>query len=512
VDVSNVDPVAVAGPDLEVDQDGYVTLDGGGSHDTASDNGSLLFKWTFSDGLATNVTAHADVTRQFTEVGVVEATLTVHDPHGGETWDALEVTVVNVAPTVSTGPGLNISEDTAATFDGQGTDTPSHIDDLRYRWDFGDFTGTDWMMSPEAAHAYTRSGNYTATLSVRDPEGAMGSTTTVVRVINEVPVGTIVYPVDGSSFDKEVPVEFKATGRDTPSDEVDLLFMWDFGDGTASDWLGRRDTEVFYTYTAGGVRHVTLTVKDTDGAVHTTTATITIVNAPPEATVLRPWPSATVSEDARVDFKGTATDTPGDQADLLYEWTIEGQTYDAASAAHTFNRSGVYDCVFRATDPDGATGTVTVQVTVENVAPEATLEIDRTTIEAGESVTYTVHLLDTPSDLEDLFVTWDFGDGGTDHAANGTHPYPSAGIFLVRVTVEDDDGETAVASVSVTVTEPATGPDHPDGGNGHEDGDDGTMGTWLVIAVILVVLGIIGVILLLVHRSSREGLFKKDDG
>ncbi|UCC93401.1 MAG: PKD domain-containing protein, partial [Thermoplasmata archaeon] len=187
VEVTNVLPVAVAGPDVQVDHDGYADLDGSSSNDTASDAERLLFKWTFSDGTGTNVTSHPEVSRQFTEVGVVVATLTVYDPHGGTDTDTLEVTVVNVPPIVETGVQLTVSEDSAATLDGSGSDTPSHADSLEYRWDFGDDISSQWLVSPQVVHAYTRSGNYTAKLTVRDPEMATGSVTTLVIVVNEVP-------------------------------------------------------------------------------------------------------------------------------------------------------------------------------------------------------------------------------------------------------------------------------------------------------------------------------------
>jgi PKD repeat protein/dienelactone hydrolase len=474
VDVSNVLPMAVAGPDARVEQDGYLLLSGNLSHDTASDNGSLLYHWAFSDGFSTPTTNHPEVYRQFVQVGTIIATLTVYDPHGGEASDTLEVTVANVAPIVTAGATLTVREDAPARLTVEATDTASHREDLEFRWDFGDAMGTDWGPSPDATHVYTRSGNYSAAVRVRDPEGAESGAIVMVRVLNEAPSGEIVHPSHGSAFAKEEPVEFRATGTDTPSDEVDLMFRWDFGDGEATDWLGRRDTEVFYTYTSGGVFVVTLTVVDTDGAEATATSTITVINAPPVASIVRPWPSATVTEDARVAFKGAGSDTPGDEPGLAYEWEVEGETYASASAEHVFTRAGVYECILRVTDPDGGVGEARVNVTVENAPPEATLELDHTTVEAGGSVAYTVHLYDTPSDLDGLFVTWDFGDNGTSHSANGTHAYGAAGTYVVRVTVEDDDGATAISSVSVSVTEPPAGPVDP--GNGDDDPGDGDGG------------------------------------
>lgn len=503
VDVSNVPPVAVAGTDVDVDHDGYIELNGEASTDTASDTARLLYKWTFSDGPGTSVTSHPTVSRQFTEVGVIVATLTVYDPHGGEASDTLNVTVVNVPPTVTTDAHLTVVEDMEALFNGTGNDTASHWGLLRYKWDFGDDMGTEWMPTPEATHAYTRSGNYTATLHVRDPVGAEGTVTTLVEVLNEDPEGTIVYPVPGTSFDKETPVKFKATGTDTPSDEVDLRFMWDFGDGEATDWLGRRDTEVFHTYTVGGVIEVTLTVRDSDWAIHTTTSTITIANPPPEAMIVRPWPTATVDEDTTVKFKGTGTDTPGDEPGLTYEWVIDGINYDLAEVEHTFTKAGVFDCEFRVTDIEGAIATLTVGVTVENVVPVVTIDIDHLDILAGGTIMYKAVIVDSISDMGDHSIVWDLGDGGTSYDANGTHEYPSNGSYRVTVTVEDDDGDIATTSVTITVTDPPQEPVDPNDGDG-PSAHDGMDETYLLIGGIIAVLVI--VVLLVVFHLMRKDM------
>jgi len=509
VDVSNVLPVAVAGLDVEVDHDGYIQLDGSGSLDTPSDAGRLLYKWVFSDGFGTNVTAHPTVSRQYMEVGVVVATLTVYDPHGGETSDSLNVTVINVPPSVTTGDRLSVGEDAVARFDGTGHDTASHEGVLRYRWDFGDGMGTDWAPTPGATHAYTRSGNYTATLSVKDPEGAVGKVTTTVLVLNVAPEATIEYPLDGSSAAKDEPVEFKATGTDTPSDEVDLRFMWDFGDGDATDWLGRRDTQMFHTYSRGGVYEVVLSVIDTDGATATSSSRITIVNDPPEATIVRPWPSASVFEDAVVKFDGKGSDTPGDQDGLTYEWVIDGVTYVGDRAEHTFTKAGVYEAEFRVTDADGAIGSLTVEVTVENVAPEAIIDANRTAVGTGGSVSFSVDILDTLSDMDDHYVVWDFGDGGTSYDIMAAHVFGTNGTYRVRVTVEDDDGDEVTATITVLVTDPPKAPVDPtDDGPSASDGRD--IGFYIIAGILVAMFVAVMAVVLYLLRKDMTGDGEED--
>ncbi|UCC93730.1 MAG: PKD domain-containing protein, partial [Thermoplasmata archaeon] len=278
-----------------------------------------------------------------------------------------------------------------------------------------------------------------------------------------------------------------------------------------SDWLGRRDTEVTHAYTAGGIYVVTVTVRDSDGAEHTNTSDITVVNAPPSVQVLLPGDTATVLEDVRVRFKGDGSDTPSDEGGLSYQWVIDGTEHDTDSTEHTFTRSGVYECVLHVTDPEGATTSVTVTVTVENMAPEATLEVDRTTVEAGAPVSYTVHLFDTPSDLEDLTVTWDFGDGNASTDVSGSHTFEAAGSYLVVVTVVDDDGSSVVDSVTITVSGPPVGPGDTNGGDDPSDPDDeGT--DYLTLAAIVGAIAVTFVLVLLF--LTRIGMLRGtgDDG
>jgi PKD repeat protein/dienelactone hydrolase len=502
VTVTNAPPVAVAGPDVVVDHDGSATLDGGGSWDTPSDVSRLQYRWEFSDGFIPPTGPGHTVSRQFNEVGVLTDTLTVSDPHGALMTDTLNITVVNVPPSLTVDDGLTLLEDDPMTLEGIGTDTLSHAGHLVYRWDYGDGMTSEWRAISSSNHSYPMSRNYTATLSVKDPEGAVASSSTNVTVLNLVPEGIIVLPLNSSEHDKGELVGFAANGSDTPSDEVFLVFMWDFGDGEATDWLGHRDTQVSHRYVLAGTFQVVLTVMDTDGAFSSVSHTISVLNTPPEATILRPGPSAEVQEDTQVKFAGTGTDTPDDQDGLTYEWLIDGVTYSGDKAEHTFTGSGTYSCKFSVTDPGGATVSVTVEVTVANMAPEATLELDLTTVEVNGSVAFMVLLYDTPSDIEDLLISWDFGDESTSSEIFGTHSYTSAGTYLVRVTVEDDDGEVATSSITVTVTDPPKPPVDPNDDGPSGDTSDDPLWPY-VLAGIIVAVAVIGVLVMFV--MPRKG-------
>lgn len=58
---------------------------------------------------------------------------------------------------------------------------------LSFRFAFGDGSGTDWQRSSNATHAYTASGNYTASVQVRDSEDHVGSASVRVHVLPPPP-------------------------------------------------------------------------------------------------------------------------------------------------------------------------------------------------------------------------------------------------------------------------------------------------------------------------------------
>lgn len=60
----------------------------------------------------------------------------------------------------------------------------------------------------------------------------------------------------------------------------------------------------------------------------------------------------------------------------------------------------------------------------------------------------------TDQDGTIVSYSWDFGDGAASSLQNPSHTFTSAGNFTARLTVSDNDGATATASVQITVAAP----------------------------------------------------------
>ncbi len=82
-------------------------------------------------------------------------------------------------------------------FDGRASSDPDG-GGLTYDWNFGD--GTAHATSATVSHSYTAAGQYTATLTVRDPQGATGTASIMIHAGNRPPTVSITSPTAATRF------------------------------------------------------------------------------------------------------------------------------------------------------------------------------------------------------------------------------------------------------------------------------------------------------------------------
>lgn len=458
IKVTDPAPVAKPGPDMLLKEDEIGQFNASGSYDTPSDNGTLMFNWTFGDGSYSDFDSSPSATHSYVKAGTYNVKLDVVDRHGVVGKAGLKATVRNEPPLVYAGKDVTILEDYGVILTGNATDTPSDMPDLRYRWDFGDGDGTDWSEGLVSSHSYVKQGNFTATFFVRDDDGLVVNDSLVIQVLNVVPTVQVLMPVDRGQFQMDGAVEFVGWGSDTRSDFSTLRFCWDFGDGNRSDWSGNARTN--HTYAGVGNFTTKLEVMDDEGASANISRVISVVDVRPSAVIVRPTTEMYINEDDSVDFEGKGTDTPSDQSRLRLQWDIEGKTYDGARVSHRFARAGTFDAVLKVTDPYGKTATASVAVHVYNVQPSVTPKVEPLIVYIGQRVNYSAVVDDTPTDRLTLRTTWDFGDGTNSTGIAGFYAYCAIGTYKMSVTVMDDDGEKATESYTITVLRQG-GPEPP---------------------------------------------------
>lgn len=181
------------------------------------------------------------------------------------------------------------------------------------------------------------------------------------------------------------------------------------------------------------------------GQILPTTAPPT--NHPPTATITSPASDTTIQAGQSVSFAGTATDPDGDAVTVLWDFGDGSSSPLLSPGSHTYPLAGTYTVRLTATDshgladPNPPTRTITVQTSVVNLPPTATITSPsgNVTITAGQSVSFAGTASDPNGDP--VTVLWDFGDGGTSTLlAPGAHVYAAAGTYTARLTATDSHG------------------------------------------------------------------------
>ena len=446
--------ITVRASDLSLDEDAPVSFSL--SYEGALPLGHLRsnFTWDFSsDGyidqrdirsLLANTTYRragiTTVTAQFELGGLVIGTN-----------NTLWLDVRNPPPAVKVGGGLSTVEDSNITLQAEGNDTPSDLPSLQYVWDFGDGA---MAKAASASHAYKRSGNYTATVTVRDDEGAEGRATVIVVVSNLPPTAS----AGGDILaDMDSEVALSGAGADTPSDQTDLRYRWDFGDSISSEWSV--EPGALHTYTSAGRFIAVLQVMDEDGAAGQSSINVTVRNLPPTATATAPRPGASVQKDEELELTGAGWDTASDRPTLQYSWDFgDGNVSGwapSARAVHTYTRGGACTAVLSVRDRAGAVARSQVAFAIVNQPPTVKISAPIAgDFEEDSPVRFSAQGTDTTSDRGLLAYSWAI-DGKVRSAQTVEATFTTEGTHDFSVTVTDPEGASATAKGTVFIGNPA---------------------------------------------------------
>jgi len=495
--VTNPPPVAELGENLSAPEDSILNFTAE-VNDTPSDRSTLQYAWDMGDGWSLPYKTTLLACHAYRNAGNYTVKLSVKDDEGAEAFDSIIVTVSDVTPTASAPSNLTADKDQELAFIGSGDDTASDRDKLQYRWSFGDGTQRDWSSDPTAVHTYTSSGNFTAVFEAKDDEGAVGQAAVAVQIIDRAPIPTITAPRSGVDLRKDVEVDFGGTATDSPTDQPFLQFSWDFGDQNVTEWASRASAT--HSYTRGGSYTVILSCRDPDGAVGQARQNITIINQPPEVSIISPV-SGQAQEDEKLVFRADGTDTASDIDFLNYTWDIDGTAYYSDRVELAFTTEGLHSFTVTVTDPEGETAAASGSVDVANAAPKLSANLFPVTIFANESVGFSAGAEDTASDKAAFDFSWDFGDGTKSTESSGFHVFSKPGAYTIKVTVTDDEGAERSTTFTVTVNaRPVVVPPPDDGG---ETVQTKGPSTYLVAASLVAVVCIAAGIVLYWRRKRQ---------
>ncbi|MFH1725517.1 MAG: Ig-like domain-containing protein [Elusimicrobiota bacterium] len=260
-------------------------------------------------------------------------------------------------------------------------------------------------------------------------------------------------PVMGHTFSAEPVVR-------APKNEkwfaAAFQIIWEANDGTGSG-VAHLDGPTDVTDDAFDAPY---TGRSADNVDNERTLTVR-VNLDTIAPVVDAGGDVTVEEGVEVEFSGTVTDNLDEVAQ--YGWTFgDGGIADQEpKPTHTYLDEGIYEVTLTATDHAGHTTSDSLTVTVLNAAPVVTsAAAEPQPVGEGSALTITAAFTDLGI-LDTHAAEIDWGDNTTsaasltDEGGSGSltaeHVYADDGIYTVRVTVSDDDGDSGEATLDVTV-------------------------------------------------------------
>ncbi len=145
--------------------------------------------------------------------------------------------------------------------------------------------------------------------------------------------------------------------------------------------------------------------------------------------------------------------------------TLAGTNF---SLNHIYKDSGIYTVTVSITDNQGATGTGTAAITVNNVAPTVgTITVATSPVQVNTAITASANFTD-PGVLDTHTASWNWGDSnitaGTVTESNGSgsvsnnHTYTAAGVYTITITLTDNDGGVGTATYQyIAVFDPNAG-------------------------------------------------------
>lgn len=486
----NTPPVANAGPDLEITlPSNSVSITGSG---TDSDGTISAYLWSQVSGPTTATTTNvnqASITFSNLAAGTYIFRVTVTDNKGGKGQDDVSVKVnpqpVNIPPVANAGPDMPITLPVnSVTLNGSGSDTDGSI--ASYEWT--QVSGPSPADIASAASASTNvsdlaEGIYVFRLTVTDDDGVSGFDEVKITV-NPIPAN--LPPIANAGGNKVITLPATSTtlnGSGTDSDGTIAGYSWQQISGpTTATTSSLTLATLNLSDLVVGIYLFRLTVEDDKGSTGFDEVNIRVqpvpANQPPTA---NGGGNQNITQPATtVTFNGSATDPDGTIA--TYAWTQVGgptatigpPTNNATANISGLNSLDTYIFRLTVTDNQGAQGYDEVNVRVNPTPPNVPPAPD-----AGADITMTLPVntanlnstASTDSDGTIASHVWTRQSGPSSPVISNANTSTAtanglvAGVYIFRVTVTDDDGESAFDDVQVTVNpEPANNPPTVDAG------------------------------------------------
>jgi PKD repeat protein len=296
-------------------------------------------------------------------------------------------------------------------------------------WDFGDgFFST--FQNP--AHPFGGAGLYPVTLTITDTNGAVGSVTKFVNVL-QLPVSNFSYntPNCANQFVHFTDLSSTIFGW------IDR-WIWNFGDGSPNDTINfPDDPNPDHLFILPGTYNVTLTIRNSFGCINSSTLPVTVTPNP-----IANFQYTGSCEDQLVQF--TDASFPNGAGNVVgWQWDfgdpVSGidNSSNLEDPTHIFSTADTFFVTLIVTNFTNCSDTIVKPVIIYQSPP-----VDFTYTPACLNE-LTIFSADTSVMESGTIATWhwDFGDGITNNGGQNTsHAFLNPGTYTVTLTVTDTSG------------------------------------------------------------------------
>jgi PKD repeat protein len=283
-----------------------------------------------------------------------------------------------------------------------------------------------------------------------------------VRIRNlDAPVTTAALdpaePGPGGTYDGPVGVTLSAAGGAAFTEYRLGGGEWVRSDNTA----GADPFVTAFTVSANGEHVVEYRSTDADGnqeAAGSVAFAIEGSGEDPDAPTVQAFADP-ASGEAPLEVQLSASGLDPQGGELTYRWEFsEGGSTFQQSPVRTYRTPGTYTATVTVTDPQGKTGSETVEIVVSeraNAAPSVLAAASPTAGRAPLTVEFGASAIDPDGPEDEITYLWDFGDdAGGQFGRDVTHTYRTPGTYTATVTATDAHGAFDTAEVTIVVDGP----------------------------------------------------------
>ena len=386
---------------IDVNQFVLVDATDSGDVDTISPSGQeVTITWP---GLNCNEgTTQPTCTFLANQEGPMTITAIAEDDDGEITSITTTLDVLNVAPTISNPElwqaGQNqsvdemgnwyLKEDETVILRAVADDTPLDKDTVIIEWMPSDldenWTITTVGPSSQTTVSWPTSGRHTLTVVAYDNDNVKSEVRRgIVYITNVAP--SIASLGSTQPIFEDNNITFTAEVDDTASDLESLVVCWDLdsladedSDGSSDNDCDIKGLEMTASWPTSGVRWITATVTDDNGATDSTSINVSVINTAPRAKITNSTDVLALNEGDNLTLSGiTTTDTAYDKLSLIYAWDsnhidsdLDGEKsgdidYYGEEFLMADLPAGSWTITLTVTDDDGEFSTTTMDIKVK---------------------------------------------------------------------------------------------------------------------------------------------------